>query len=237
MTSARLAAPPDTVHLYWIPLVAPPGTPYSLLLPPSEATRAARFHLAEHRYRWLLSRIALRRILALHTGIGAAEIELIYSDHGKPSLHGGGLYFNLSHSEDVALLAICGQREVGVDIERYRELSDLADLARMVFSERERNEWACLKGAERIAAFYRIWTRKEAYIKGRGLGLAIPLDTFDVSLTTEPLPLLRAVRDGTSPRSEEWQIWSVAVPEPYQAALALAAPDPPHIERVTWSWS
>jgi 4'-phosphopantetheinyl transferase len=103
-----------------------------------------------------------------------------------------GLRFNLAHSDDLAVVALCRQREVGVDVEAIRPLRDEADLVRSCFSQREQEEYLSTLPAARNTAFFSGWTRKEAFIKGLGKGLSQPLDSFDVSLASDmPAQILR----------------------------------------------
>jgi 4'-phosphopantetheinyl transferase len=157
-----------------------------------EHRRAARFHFAEGRNHYIAGRGMLRQILARYLGIAPGDLRFGYNRHGKPCLQGEArLRFNLSHSRGLALYCVALDREVGVDVEFMRPDFACTSIAERFFSANEVAVLRELPDAERVAAFFRCWTRKEAYIKARGKGLAIPLDHFDVSLRPdEPAELL-----------------------------------------------
>ena len=171
------------------------------LLTDAERARADRFVRAEHGQRWALARAALRRILSTHLGAmgaptQAAAVELELGPYGKPALgpRVPGLGFNLSHSEGWALVGVGCELELGVDVERARPRTRLDRLARWAFSEAEAEAVLARPTPEaRRAAFYAVWTRKEAYIKALGMGLALDLRSFEVSWD-RPARLLGAPR-------------------------------------------
>ncbi|MCA8962447.1 MAG: 4'-phosphopantetheinyl transferase superfamily protein, partial [Planctomycetes bacterium] len=132
--------------------------------------------------RFIAGRALLRGGLALYLALAPWDVELDYGEQGKPRLREGrGLEFNLSHSGDIAMLAV-GARRLGVDVERRRTSRDLDAIARRYFSPPEVDEYQSLPKSERLPAFYRCWARKEAYLKARGGGLTTPLDQFAVTL-------------------------------------------------------
>lgn len=124
------------------------------------------------------------------------------------TLAASGLHFNLSHSAALGLIGWSWQREIGVDVEVWRQMNDAAALVRRYFSPAEIAAWEAVPPAQRSEAFFNIWTRKEAYVKAVGRGLALALDSFDVSIESGPAArLLRPsalVDDGRS--------WSLAAP-------------------------
>lgn len=160
-----------------------------------ESARAARFRFARDRVRFVAAHGIVRDILAGYLGIAPASLEFSVNEYGKPALTGSStdaLRFNLSHSGDLVVIAISLRREVGIDVERYApERSDRA-VAENYFSTAEVAGLRAVPERLRARAFFNCWTRKEAYIKARGMGLSIPLDSFDVSLAPgEPAALLR----------------------------------------------
>jgi 4'-phosphopantetheinyl transferase len=161
-----------------------------------ELERARRYHFARDRRRFIVARGELRRILARELDVSVQAIEFAYGPYGKPSLasrfDGAGLRFNLAHSDELAIVALCRNRDVGVDVEAIRPLHDEAHLVSTCFSQREQQEYLRVDPVGRTAAFFSGWTRKEAFIKGLGKGLSQPLDSFDVSVTPAmPAQLLR----------------------------------------------
>jgi 4'-phosphopantetheinyl transferase len=151
-----------------------------------EVARADRFHFDRDRRRFIAAHGQLRRILARYIEVPAREIEFSQRSNGKPFVnakHGGErLDFNLSHSGELALVAIAAGREVGVDVERVRALDDADDLAARYFTSRENARLRSLPSHERIEGFFRCWTLKEAFIKATGEGLARPLDSIDIDM-------------------------------------------------------
>jgi 4'-phosphopantetheinyl transferase len=157
-----------------------------------ERERAARFRFDTDRNRFLAARLGTRHILGRYLRRAPEAIAFAYCDHGKPKV-AGPFEFSLSHSEDLATLAIA-QFGVGVDIERVRKID--YGFAERFFSADEIAGLRALPAEKRIDAFFACWTRKEAYVKALGQGLSIPLHRFSVSVQPgEPARLLRAYQD------------------------------------------
>lgn len=171
-----------------------------------ERARARRFRFETDRRRFLSRRGVLREVLARYLGLPAAALEYRLAPHGKPRLAGAlpiDLRFNLSHSSGVALIAVAQAREVGVDVERVAPQRADAGVARRFFAPGEISELNRFEGQDWIEAFFRCWTRKEAFIKARGEGLSFPLDRFEVNVgPDEPARILR-VR-GESGEAPAW---------------------------------
>ena len=200
------------------------------LLDSEEQVRAKRFHFDHDRRRFVLAHGALRTILGRFRQCLAADLCFVRSTHGKPALmppH--ALEFNLSHSADLALCAVAATGELGVDVECHRSV-DSAALAQRFFSSSEAGRLAQLDGSALQAAFFACWTRKEAYIKAKGLGLSLPLDQFTVS--TEPDVPPRLESSCFAPADvAAYRFWSIPVPAGYSAALAYCGPcaGPPRV--------
>ena len=184
---------PDEVHVWSADLDRLPEAELGEALSADERERARRFRFDRDRRRFTTARGLLRRLLGRYLGRDPAGLRFAYGPRGKPSLgEGHGLRFNVSHSGGLALLAFAWDRELGVDVEEEREVREAADIARRYFSPREEEELRRLREDQRQAAFFRCWTRKEAFIKATGDGLSRPLDAFDVTLRPgEPARLLR----------------------------------------------
>ncbi len=197
------------------------------MLSSEEQRRAARFHFERDRRRFIGSHAALREILSLYLGEPPASLEFVTRVHGKPELASGAPRFNLSHSGELALIGVAGNRELGVDVERVRAQVAIERIARRFFSASEAAALFAYPGSERDAAFFRCWTRKEAYVKARGGGLRIPLASFDVSLDEGRARLLRA------PDIERWTLHSLAVPPGYVAA-AVVEGEPEQVGVFDW---
>ena len=198
------------------------------LLSPDEHARAGRYYFTRDRAHFVVARAALRLILASCLRAEPAALRFNYSSAGKPSLahrQSRPLAFNLSHSHELALVAVTGGREVGVDVEHARELPELADIARRFFSPREAARLLALPVAEQPAAFFRCWTRKEAYLKARGDGIVAGLDRFDVSFSPgEPPALLRTLDDPAE--AARWTLLDLSPAAGYSAAVAVTGLNP-----------
>jgi 4'-phosphopantetheinyl transferase len=188
-----------------------------------ERMRASRFHFEADRSRFVASHAALRGILASYLDATPASLAFGTGAHGKPFLdapaHGRSLRFSLSHSGDLALVAVSLGRDLGVDVEQVRPRVDLEGFAARYFSPRERDALARIPPGDRLRAFLEIWTLKEAYLKACGDGLVRALDAFDVTIGDAHSGLL-AVRDRPGDAAR-WALQRIEVGEDFAAALAV----------------
>jgi 4'-phosphopantetheinyl transferase len=188
-----------------------------------ERARAAQLYFDIDRDHFIAARGILRDILGRYLNRAPEAVSFHYGSHGKPALAGesGGasIRFNVSHSQGLALYSITRGGEVGVDLEQVRSKLDITEIAERFFSPLEVATLRKLPVVEQHPAFFRCWTRKEAYIKARGVGLSTPLNEFDVSLAPgEPAMLL-----GVRPNSSEllcWSLQDIDAGTGYAAALA-----------------
>ncbi|HYX44428.1 MAG TPA: 4'-phosphopantetheinyl transferase superfamily protein [Acidimicrobiales bacterium] len=174
----------DELHLWRAPLKPDPPRLAALAatLSDEEHQRADRFHFGPDRDAFVLSRAALRAILARYLGQEPARLRFGASALGKPFVVGGGdLRFSSSRSHGLALYAVARAREVGVDIERVRDGVDHRAIAGRYFSADEREELEGLPEPLARPAFFTAWTRKEAILKANGQGLSAGLKDGDVS--------------------------------------------------------
>jgi 4'-phosphopantetheinyl transferase len=199
------------VDLHLISLNADPA-PFDALLSPDERERAARFYFDHDRSRYVICRGNLRRRLAGHLAIAPAAVEFSYNPQGKPET--AGVHFNASHSGDYALIAISETRVVGVDIESMSRSFASDRIPERFFSPVEVRALRALPEPDQLQAFFNCWTRKEAYVKARGLGLSLDLKSFDVSID-ERAEFLRG--------AEGWEIEAVAAPQGYAAAVVASS--------------
>lgn len=132
------------------------------------------------RDRYIAVRGLLRTVLAGYLDVGPNTLSFAYGEYGKPYLVGYTLYFNLSHSADKLVIAISDLPEIGVDIEQAKSRLNLEAVAQRCFSVGEFSVWSRLPEAEMLPFFYRLWTRKEAFVKAVGRGLALGLDQCEV---------------------------------------------------------
>jgi 4'-phosphopantetheinyl transferase len=198
------------------------------VLSSDELERASRFHFSRDRQRFVASRAWLRTILASYLAADPKGLSFSYSKTEKPSLGraqaDSGIAFNVSHSGGIALLGFTRRREIGVDIEQVRREADYEAIARRFFSAHEQNQLAALPAKEKVDAFFRCWTRKEAYIKATGDGLSLPLSQFDVSLVAGEKSALLATRpDGLE--AGRWLLQDVPGGPGYVAALCVRGRD------------
>lgn len=206
------------VHVWAVPLHGDPE-PFGGLLSAAEEERLRRFRFADHQRRYQIGHGALRRILGGYLDRDPREVQFRQGPRGKPYLEGDGPFFNLSHSGKLALIGV-GSTELGLDVEKVRHLESLSQIAQRHFSDTEYGALDSLQGDARELAFYRCWTRKEAYIKALGEGLSMALDSFDVSLCEEPEFL--ACHDGREDPAK-WSMLDVSPGPEFVGAVAIRA--------------
>jgi surfactin synthase thioesterase subunit/phosphopantetheinyl transferase len=212
----------DVVHIWRAPLEQAPECLEVLerTLSADELHRADRFHFPRDRRHFVAARGTLRTLVGRYLGREPGAIQFAYSPQGKPMLgpEADGLRFNLTHSHGLALVALARGREVGVDLEKVRADFDGERLADRFFSAQETAQLRSLPAPRRREAFFRCWTRKEAYVKATGMGLRLPLDCFDVSLTPGSAALLAARHDPGEVR--RWSMRDLAPAPGYAGAVA-----------------
>lgn len=145
-----------------------------------ELTRANRYYFDRHRRRFIVARAMLRFILARYLSTPPHQLEFSYNSHGKPALScTTDLQFNLSHSGELALLAIGKTHPLGIDLEHF-STRPYQGIAQHLFSPLEIQALAGVANHIKPMIFFHIWAQKEAFIKACGLGLAYPTQTFNV---------------------------------------------------------
>jgi 4'-phosphopantetheinyl transferase len=178
----------DDVHVWRIRLDLPQSLVADLasLLSPEESARAEQFLCQEAGRRFIASHGATRRILSRYLDQSPEEIRFVTSGRGKPHVvtaaDAPAICFSLSHSGDLALCAVAEGREIGVDVERIRPVSAWREIAGRYFSAGENLALRSLAGDQAGEAFFRGWTRKEAYSKALGDGVSQRWTQFTVSL-------------------------------------------------------
>lgn len=155
------------------------------VLTDAERSRAVRLRFERDRRRFIVARARLRELLAERLGAGPRTLELVSEPGGKPrlapKLAASGWRFNVSHCDELALCAFSRRREVGIDLEAIRPVSEADAIAERFFAPGERRDYGLLAPDERPLGFLRIWTRKEALAKGLGAGLCAAPETLDAS--------------------------------------------------------
>jgi len=190
-----------------------------------ELARVGRFHFQKDRDAFTVARGMLRFILSRYVRFEPHELAFDYSSYSKPSLqarfNADMLQFNLSHSHHIALVAVCWQCEIGVDVEWMRDtLSDM-QIAERFFSPAEVDALRSVPAIDQKGAFFNCWTRKEAFIKAKGRGLSIPLDQFDVSLKPGEPAVLQQTRFEPD-EAKNWTLIDIPLESGYRAALAVS---------------
>jgi 4'-phosphopantetheinyl transferase len=223
----------DQVHVWRASLDCEPSKlrNFETTLSEDEMARAARFHFSRDRDHFAAGRGILRTLLGAYLNKPPASLKLVYGPKDKPALPIGDprahLNFNLSHSHGVAVFAFTLGREVGIDVELIRPEFTGDEIAERYFSPREVAELRALPQDLRPEGFFNCWTRKEAYVKARGEGLQIPLDSFDVSLTPGEPPKLK------SADSSRWSLRSLEPAPRYVAAVIAERND---WQLWKWAW-
>ena len=218
---ASLSLQTGEVHVWRLEL-GQPHERFLELLDTDELSRANRFHFEKDRKHFVVARGFLRVLLGRYLKRDPKQLKFNYGAYGKPQLNGEEmLRFNMSHSHGIALYALTEGRDVGVDVEYVRADFTSDDIARRFFSPFEVESLCGLPNEERVASFFRCWTRKEAYIKATVRGLSQPLDGFDVTLA--PGANAALLRTDAGPH-EHWTMANIEVGPGYAGALAVEGP-------------
>lgn len=193
-----------------------------------EVDRAERYRFAADRHQFIAARGLLRLILGRYVDTAPERLRFCYSVYGKPSLvdepEGTSLRFSVSHSSGLGLYAVAGARRVGIDLERIQPLPEVEALVERYFSPAEQAAFRALPREQQLLAFFRCWTRKEAYIKARGQGLSLALGRFVVSLAPgKPAKLLYS--DGDQEEASRWSLRELLPGPGYVAAVAVEGHD------------
>lgn len=223
-----------TVHVWRVDLgaVDAGSSAAEAQLDPDERAQARRFATETLRRRYVAAHVAGRRVLGSYLGVAPEVIPIVRSActacgaaHGKPklALRGSDLRFNLSHSDALAVIAVGRGRDVGVDVERVRADVPLDDIARAWLEPDELARLERVVAAERPRALYARWTRKEAYLKGRGDGLNISPREVALDEVDNPRCIVRAPGDAAAYR--RWRVHDLELGELYVGAVAVEGTD------------
>jgi 4'-phosphopantetheinyl transferase len=193
------------------------------ILSEDERQRADRFRFDRDRNCSIASRGILRSLLGSYLGCDAREVRFRYSDRGKPELESPSnmdLRFNVAHSGDVILWGFTHARRIGIDVEKVRLDVDVSEIAERFFSSGERAQLQSVATGEQHEAFFRCWSRKEAYVKATGDGLSLSLDAFDVSISAAQPARLLETRPNLG-EAERWAMHALDVQPGYAAAIVV----------------
>lgn len=210
-------------------------------LAPDEQARAQRLYFARDRRRFTVGRGVLRDILSRYLELEPQRLAFSYGPKGKPSLaqelaevspKASDLRFNLSHSGGLALYVFTYGRDIGIDIEQFREIEDAEHIASRFFSPGEVQAFCSLPAHLQLEGFLNCWCRKESYIKATGDGLSLPLDRFEVSLMPgEPARFLRVAGDAAE--AARWSLRELHPAPGYAAAVCVEGEG---WDLTCWSW-
>ena len=221
----------NAIHIWTIELsdVSEQDQTFNNLLSRSEIERAGKYRFEKDRQIFIAGRTILRKLLGSYINTDPERIVLEFGPYGKPSLcNDKHLYFNLTNSADLIMIAFTFMAEIGIDVEFEKKGIDLLSIAENVFSEKEISQLKETKNVNPLELFYRYWTRKEAFIKATGFGLSMPLDLKKISVINPKVDMEETHLESTAFGRFEWNILSIETPQNYQAALVT----PAHTERV-----
>ena len=214
---------PDEAHVWTalLPSTLPPDIATSLSA--DECGRARRFHFPEDYFRYVFAHAVLRDVLSRYLDCPPSDVQFASNPFGKPFVvRMSGRRppeFNLSHAGRVILVGVCDGRRLGIDVEEIRWIGDLESIAESQFTPRECAFILAQPSGRLERAFFRCWTRKEAYVKALGKGLSIPLNSFDALTEPRPDPLFDA--SSGSLNASSLQIADLDAPEGYVASVAV----------------
>jgi 4'-phosphopantetheinyl transferase len=224
----------SSVHVWCLDLSLHARPEDSVTLSSDERERAARFRFETDRARYVIARAGLRAVLSRYLDTSPETIRFSYSSTGKPALAdpASNICFSVSHSHELGAIAVC-RRPVGIDVEHLRSGVEMDNLAERFFSPHDCEVLRGVPPNDRMAAFFQIWTAKEALAKAVGTGLSTPLHSFDIGLdATRNVSLLATRPDAAEAR--RWHLQTLRLRESYAAALATEGPiDSPEISALT----
>lgn len=189
-------------------------------LSPDEREKAARFRFDRDRNAYIVARGLLRSILSHYVGIEPEQLQFTYGPKGKPALRGSHLYFNASHSKDLAVYALSLEPQLGIDVEYIRPITTLEAIAKQFFSAVEYDDLLTLNTSQRCEGFFNCWTRKEAYVKAIGDGLYAPLHEFQVTVKPDQ-PASFVTIQGDQTLAARWSLFDLKLGEQYSGAIAV----------------
>jgi 4'-phosphopantetheinyl transferase len=241
--SSRWSLPPanfklgeDEAHIWRTGPDLKPATLAKLekSLSPDEREKAARFHFEKDRRRYVIAHGVLRALVGHYSGEDGHALRFCSNQWGKPFVEGltTNLDFNLSHSGEIVLHGFTLGRQIGIDHELIRPDFATQEITERFFSPAEASRLRSLPSELQVRAFFNCWTRKEAYIKGRGKGLSIGLDKFEVSFA--PGERAALLVDRNDPQAiNRWSVHELELGAEYVGALAVEGKDMP---LCFWKW-
>jgi 4'-phosphopantetheinyl transferase len=222
-------------YVWWIDLHVASEIVFSVvrLLSPEERNRAHRIADSTAYREFVLTRSAVRFLLASHVGCAPEELSLVTGPYGKPAIAAAkiDIEFNVAHSRGLALMCLSRDRHVGVDLERIHDMADLDLMGTLTLTTSERS--AISTAAEPLETFFRCWVRKEAVLKAAGVGLSASL--CDVDVTTSEGPTAVRLIDAQA-RWTQYEVICLDAPPGYKAAIACERSIGDLVVK-TWRWN
>jgi len=197
---------------------------YRRMMSPEERRRYQRFHFEKHRHQFLVSRGLMRTMLSRYTQIRPEDLRFSKNRHGRPEIDGtdvsSGLRFNLSHTDGLVACAVVWRHDIGVDVEDTQRRVEFSKIADRFFSPREMCELRTMTPERKRLLFFDFWTLKEAYLKARGSGLSLPLDSCSFHRPGDDrISVLFDARMKEEP--SRWLFWTLSPTARHRAALAV----------------
>jgi 4'-phosphopantetheinyl transferase len=212
------------VHIWTARLSLGNTAKFYLDLSSVERNRADRFHFSKDRAAYIFAHAVLRHVLSRYLDCFPSDLEFEVNAFGKPFLGktacAGKLEFNLSHAGSLIVIGLSAGRSIGVDVEEIQIVSDFSLIAQSYFTPEESRFVFQQASPEQESAFFRCWTRKEAYIKAIGKGLSIPLNSFDSLIPNGQAGRL-LVGGADIPGDGDWWLEDLELPKPYVGAVAV----------------
>jgi 4'-phosphopantetheinyl transferase len=235
MAIARIPLPQGEAHLWWVrpERITDPALvrAYLDLMTPEERDRHGRYRFEQNRQEFLLTRALVRTTLSRYADVRPEDWRFGQNDHGCPFVleprSAAHLSFNLSNTTGLVACLVCRDREVGVDVEPLERRGETVQIADRFFSPFEVQALRALPAEEQRPRFFEYWTLKEAYIKARGMGLALPLDQFSFHLEARPIQISFGPKLIDDPASWQFEQFRPTGEHLIAAALRRQGPDLP----------
>ncbi len=206
----------NNIHIWKIDLdkIPYPIDKYISLLNQEEKNHANKYHMSNKRKSYILTRITLKLLLYYYIN----NTILLKNKYGKLYIKNNNLYFNISHSKNMSVLAFSKDYELGIDIENIKCANDFIDISRKYFTKREKLWIETLPKNKQLEGFLFCWVRKEAYSKALGLGLNIPFDSFHViSKKNQEI-------SNNSFQIKKWFLYPLEISTQYLGAICIKNP-------------
>jgi 4'-phosphopantetheinyl transferase len=199
---------------------------YRQLLTPEETERYGRFVFENDQRQFLVTRALERDVLSRYLGVEPAALGFTRNEYGKPALaepSGCPITYSLSHTQGLSVCAVAFKQMIGVDVESFQRTPSHQDIAKRFFAASENAFLHNVDEARKCTEFLKLWTLKEAFIKARGLGLSIPLNSFEIKMYPDRPPSV-SFSDGIHGHEADWRFLQIRVERAFHTAIALNRP-------------